>query len=131
MPAFAFEPGSASAIRFIISMLSAIGFDDQAMPRAGKVDNEMPDRELSTESVATEPAVAQRQPEAPFGIRRRSTQQAGAFVEPCACRPSPSQRCALGPSLSRSAGEALLFAAAYTGLVPLTVTRLPERVWGQ
>jgi len=51
-------------------MLAAVDFDDQAMPSAGEVSDEIPDRVLPPESVTGQAAVSQNGPKPPLGIRR-------------------------------------------------------------
>jgi hypothetical protein len=74
VPPLVFQPDCAHAISLAVRMLAAVGFDDQAVPRAGEIDDERSDRKLPAKAVAAQSAVAQYRPKPTLGVGRISTQ---------------------------------------------------------
>src|SRR5207302_3165131 len=52
---------------FAIGMLTAISFNDEVMPGAGEIDDEITDRMLPAKPVTGQTPVAQNRPEPPLG----------------------------------------------------------------
>ena len=49
-------------------MLTAISFNNEMMPGAGEIDDEITDRMLPAKAVTGQAAIAQNRPKAPLGV---------------------------------------------------------------
>src|ERR1700722_3816920 len=70
-PALAFQIGVSGLIARALSVLRALGFDDQLSANAQKVDNVGADRDLPAKLESAEATIAQQAPQAQFAVSRR------------------------------------------------------------
>ena len=107
-PTLLLKPVSASQICRTLVVLTAIGLDDQVIPRAGEIDDIWTDRMLPAELVACQPPIAQHRPQPTLGVRRILSKLMGIS------RHAALTRLALLGTLSRDAGEGLYGAELYS-----------------
>ena len=79
-PAALLEPRGAPLVVFVIRVLTAIGFDDEAAFKANEIDDEGAEAMLAAEFEAGEASVAEHAPEAALGVGRVDAELGYAFA---------------------------------------------------
>ena len=103
-------------------MLATIGLDNEAMPSAGKVDDEFANRVLAAKFVSGQPAITHREPKPSLRVRHRLPQSSGGFLRHR--HPHPTAAIAAA-TLSRDAGEGITIYAASLSFAAARIAAAP------